>query len=146
MGAKLVQLTNANIGVVAVNSNVPIGLTTVVYPGCFESGCPTYSVASSGSDTLVVNKPGTYQLIYNASLVATDAGDLVLALKVNGVTKYTVTVLAVAGGAVNVTIPFELYLPCNCLNNPANIPASIQIQNTGVAITSGTSNLIISRE
>jgi hypothetical protein len=95
---------------------------------------------------LVVNKAGTYSFIYNASLVATDAGDLVLALRVNGVTKYTVTAVAVAGGAVNITIPFEIYIPCNCNSNPTAVPASIQIQNTGVAVTSGTSNLIVSKE
>jgi hypothetical protein len=146
MSAKLLQLTNTGIGAVAVNANVPLGITTVVFPGCCNQGCPTYSVASSSSDTLVVNKGGTYSFIYNASLVATDAGDLVLALRVNGVTKYTVTAVAVAGGTVNITIPFEIFIPGNCLSNPANVPASIQIQNTGVAITSGTSNLIISRE
>jgi hypothetical protein len=146
MSARLLQLTNTSIGPVAADSNVPLGITTVVFPGCCNPGCPTYSVASSNSDTLVVNKSGTYSFIYNASLVAAAAGDLVLALKVNGVTKYTVTAVAVAGGALNITIPFEIFIPCNCLSNPANVPASIQIQNTGVAITSGTSNLIISKE
>lgn len=146
MSAKLLQLTNTSIGPVAANANVPLGIATVVYPGCCNSGCPTYSVASSNSDTLVVNRPGTYSFIYNASLVATAAGDVVLALKVNGVTKYTVTAVAVEGGALNITIPFEIFIPGNCMSNPANVPSSIQVQNTGVAITSGTSNLIISKE
>jgi hypothetical protein len=146
MSAKLIQLTNSNIGAIAVNANMPLGITTVIYPDCCGCGFQTYSVGSSTSDTLVVNRAGTYRFIYNASLVATDAGDLVLTLKVNGVTKYVVTAVAVAGGAVNITIPFEIYLPCNCNSNPANLPAYVQVENTGVAITSGTSNLIISKE
>lgn len=146
MSAKLLQLTNTSIGAVAAEANVPLGITTVVFPGYCSQGGPTYSVASSNSDTIVVNKPGTYSFIYNASLVAAAAGDLVLSLKVNGVTKYTVTAVAVEGGALNITLPFEVFIPCNCMSNPANVPASIQVQNTGVAITSGTSNLIISKE
>ena len=84
--------------------------------------------------------------MYNASLVATEAGDIVLEVKLNGVTKYTVTVTAAAAGTVNITIPYELYIPCNCCSNPTNVPVYIQIQSTGVAITSGASNLIIDKE
>lgn len=145
MKARLLQLTNSSIGAIAANANMPLGVTTVVYPGS-DCSCQTYSVTSSTSDTLVINRAGTYQVIYNASLVATAAGNVVLELKLNGVTKYTVTVTATEAGTVNVTIPYELYIPCNCCSNPTNVPAYVQIQNTGVAITSGTSNLIIDRE
>jgi lipid A disaccharide synthetase len=145
MKARLLQLTNNSIGAIATNINMPLGVVTVVYPGC-DCQCQTYSITSSTSDTLVINRAGTYQLIYNASLVATAAGNIVLELKLNGVTKYTVTVTATAAGTVNVTIPYELYIPCNCCNNPTNVPAYVQIQSTGVAITSGTSNLIVDKE
>lgn len=145
MKARLLQLTNNNIGAIATDGNMPLGVTTVIYPGC-DCQCQTYSITSSTSDTLVINRAGTYQLIYNASLVATAAGNIVLALKLNGVTKYTVTVTATAAGTVNVTIPYELYIPCNCCSNPTNVPAYVQIQSTGVAITSGTSNLIVDKE
>jgi hypothetical protein len=146
MVAKLLQLTNPSIGAVAVNAFVPMGTTTLVYPVNCSNCCQTYTVTSSTADTVQINKSGAYRIIYNASLVATDAGEVVLELKVNGVTKYTVTATATAAGTVNVSIPFEIYLPCNCAGNPANIPAYVQIQSTGVAITSGTSNLIISKE
>ena len=146
MSAKLLQLTNPSIGTVAVDANLPFGVTTISYPKACNGCNETYSVVYSGSDTVRINKSGTYRVIYNASLVATDAGNLVLELVVNGTTKYTVTSIATAGGSVNITLPFELYLPCNCASNPANIPVYIQVKNTGVAVTSGTSNLIISKE
>ena len=144
--AKILQLTNSTIGAVPTNGNMPLGVTTVVYP--FDSGnfYPTYTVTSSTADTLVVNKYGTYRFVYNASVVASEAGDVTLAVKVNGVTKYTVTTTATAEGTVNLTIPYEVYIPCNCASSPNNIPAYIQVQNTGVPLTSGTSNLIIDKE
>lgn len=146
MSAKLLQLTNPSIGAVAVNSFVPLGTKTLVYPVNCSNCCQTYTVASSTSDTVQINKSGAYKIIYNASLVATGAGEVVLALIVNGTTRYTVTATATAAGTVNLSIPFEIYLPCNCAGNPANIPAYVQVQSTGVAITSGTSNLVISKE
>jgi hypothetical protein len=83
--ARILQLTNSTIGAVATNQNVPLGVTTVRYPFDTSNCYPTYTVTSSTSDTLVVNKPGIYQFIYNTSLVAEAAGDITLILKVNGV-------------------------------------------------------------
>jgi hypothetical protein len=120
---KLIQLTNNTIGAVTVDSFIPLGVTTVVYPSYSAPYGPTYTVTSSTSDTVQVNKSGTYRIIYNASLVATEAGNVSVALVVNGVTKYTVTAQAAAEGTVNVTIPYEVYIPENCCANPTNIPA-----------------------
>ena len=144
--ARILQLTNSTIGAVATNANVPLGVTTVIYPYDTSNYYPTYTVSSSSADTLLINKAGTYNLIYTASLVATEAGNVTLALKVNGTTKYSVTAQAAAGGTINLTIPYEIYVPCNCQSAPSNVPAYIQIQSTGVALTSGTSNLIVSNE
>jgi hypothetical protein len=144
--AKILQLTNSTIGAIAVNGNMPLGVTTVVYPFDVSNCFPTYTITSSTSDTLVINKSGTYNFIYNASVVATGAGEVTLDLIVNGVTKYTTSVTATAAGTVNITLPYEIYIPCNCASSPNNVPAYIQVQNTGVALTSGTSNLIVSKE
>lgn len=143
---KLIQLTNSSIGAVATDSFMPLGVTTVVYPSCPSTCGPTYTVTSSTSDTVQINKSGTYRIIYNASVVATEAGDVTFGLSVNGVTKYTVTATATAAGTVNITIPYEVYIPGNCCTSPINLPAYIQVQSTGVALTSGTSNLIIDKE
>ena len=144
--ARILQLTNSTIGAVTTNANMPLGITTVVYPYDTSNCYPTYTVSSSSADTLVINKPGTYNFVYSASVVATDAGNVVFALIVNGTTKYTVTATATAAGTVNITLPYEIYVPCNCQSAPSNVPAYIQIQSTGVALTSGTSNLIVSKE
>jgi hypothetical protein len=144
--AKILQLTNSTIGAIAINGNMPLGVTTIIFPFDTNNCFPTYTVTSSTSDTLVINKPGTYKFIYNASVIATDAGEVTLGLVVNGATKYSVSTTATAAGTVNLTIPYEVYVPCNCASSPNNVPAYIQVQNTGVALTSGTSNLIVSKE
>jgi hypothetical protein len=144
--AKILQLTNSTIGAIAVNGNMPLGVTTVVYPFDVSNCFPTYTITSSTSDTLVINKSGTYNFIYNASVIATGAGEVTLGLVVNGVTKYTTSVTATAAGTVNITLPYEIYIPCNCASSPNNVPTYIQVQSTGVALTSGTSNLIVSKE
>jgi hypothetical protein len=125
--AKILQLTNSTIGAISTNGNMPLGVTTVVYPFDSSNCYPTYTVTSSTSDTLVINKAGTYKFVYNASVVATAAGLVTLALIVNGVSKYTVSVTATEAGTVNITIPYEVYVPCNCASAPNNVPAYIQV-------------------
>lgn len=144
--AKILQLTNSAIGAVAADVNLPLGVTTAIYPFDTNNCCPTYSITSSTSDTLSVNKSGTYRVIYSLSGIAGDAGDVVVTMKVNGVAKYAVSATATADGTVNLTLPYELYVPCNCAAAPINVPAAIQFENSGVALTGGTSNLIVSKE
>lgn len=143
---KVLQLTNTNIPAVAANGYMPLGISTVKYPVETSNCQPVFTVTSSTSDTIAVNRGGTYRLDYSASLVASAAGAVTLAVLVNGVSKYAVSATAAAAAdTVNLTVPLDIYLPCNCNAAPNNIPANIQIQNTGVALTSGTSNVIITR-
>ena len=93
---------------------MPFGITTVRYPFDISNCYPTYTVTSSTSDTLLINRAGTYRFIYNASVVAEAAGLVTLTLKVNGVTQYEVSATATAAGTVNLTLPYEIYVPCNC--------------------------------
>jgi hypothetical protein len=144
--AKILQLTNSAIGAVAADVNLPLGVTTAIYPFDTNNCCPTYSITSSTSDTLSVNKSGTYKVVYSLSGIAGAAGDVVVTMKVNGVAKYAVSATATADGTVNLTLPYELYVPCNCAAAPINVPAAIQFENSGVALTGGTSNLIVSKE
>lgn len=143
---KVLQLTNKNILAVAGNGYMPLGMTTVKYQ-LENCNCPqVFTVTSSASDTLVVNKSGTYRLDYNASLMASAIGTVTLNVLVNGVSMYTVSETATAASdLVNLTIPLDIYIPCNCNSTPNSVPANIQIQNTGVALTGGTSNLIITK-
>lgn len=143
---KVLQLTNTNIPAVAANDYMPLGISTVRYPVETPNCQPVFTITSSTSDTIAVNRGGTYRLDYSASLVASAVGVVTLAVLVNGVSKYTVSATAAAAAdTVNLTIPLDIYLPCNCNAAPNNIPANIQIQNTGVALTSGTSNVIITK-
>lgn len=143
---KVLQLTNTNIPAVAANDYMPLGISTVRYPVETPNCQPVFTITSSTSDTIAVNRGGTYRLDYSASLVASAVGVVTLAVLVNGVSKYTVSATAAAAAdTVNLTIPLDIYLPCNCNAAPNSIPANIQIQNTGVALTSGTSNVIITK-
>lgn len=143
---KVLQLTNTNIPAVAANGYMPLGISTVRYPTESVNCQPVFTVTSSTSDTIAVNKGGTYRLDYNASVMASAAGTVTLAVLVNGVSKYTVSATAAAASdMLNLTIPLDIYLPCNCNAAPNNIPANIQIQNTGIALTGGTSNVIVTR-
>jgi hypothetical protein len=147
MSAKLLQLTNSGIGAVAADGFMPLGITTVSFPTSNITDCgPTFTVTSSLSDTVQINKAGTYSVVYSLTAVAEAAGLVTIALVVNGVTKYVVSTTATADGTVNLTLPWELYVPCNCCTNPLSVPAIVQLQNTGVALTSGASNLIIDKE
>jgi hypothetical protein len=126
--AKILQLTNSTIGAITTDSNIPLGVVTVIYPFDTNNCFPTYTVQSSSSDTLVINKPGTYNFIYSASVVAGEAGNVTFAVKVNGVSKYSVSsTVATVGSTVNLTIPFEIYVPCNCASVPNNVPAYVQV-------------------
>ncbi len=143
---KVLQLTNTNIPAVAANGYMPLGVTTVRCPTETNNCQQTFTVTSSTSDTIAVNRGGTYRLDYSASVMASAIGTVTLAVLVNGVSKYTVSASAAAvSDLVNLTIPLDIYLPCNCNAAPNNIPANIQIQNTGVALTGGTSNIIITK-
>jgi hypothetical protein len=144
--AKILQLSNSAIGAVATDVNLPLGVTTAIYPFDTNNCYPTYTIVSSTSDTLSINKSGTYRIVYSLSGVAGAAGEVTVVMNVNGVAKYAVSATATADGTVNLTLPYELYVPCNCAAAPINVPAAIQFENTGVALTGGTSNLIVSKE
>jgi hypothetical protein len=144
--AKILQLTNSAIGAVAADANLPLGVITAIYPFDTSNCCPTYTITSSTSDTLSINKSGTYKVVYSLSGIAGGAGDVVVTMNVNGVAKYAVSATAAAAGTVNLTLPYELYVPCNCAAAPINVPAAIQFENSGIALTGGTSNLIVSKE
>lgn len=143
---KVLQLTNKNIQAVAADSFMPLGISTIRYPNDRVECQPTFTVASSASDTLVINRGGTYRLDYQASVMAGAIGTVTFAVVVNGATLYTASASAAAASdLVNITIPLDIYVPCNCNSLPNSVPAHVQIQSTGVALTGGASNLIITR-
>jgi hypothetical protein len=77
---------------------------------------------------------------------AAAAGDVSITLVTNGTNVYTVTQnLVDETGNVNLTLPYTIRVCPNCSASPDNIPVSIQIQNTGIALTGESSNMIIEK-
>lgn len=141
---RLLQLTNNSVGPVAVDALIPVGIMTrriEQTPTCEN----TFTVTTSANNAVYVNEPGFYEITYQGYLTVEAAGDIVIALQVNGVTVQTATVTASAAGTFPVSISFITRAFNNCNGNPTNLPMLIQLQNTGVALTGGTSNLIIQR-
>lgn len=143
------QLTNPAVGAVATGEAMPLGTVTHQY-NC-GSGCGAdISTATSGANAITVggscNGAGWYKITYSASVAAGAAGLVTFNLVQNGVLTapiFTASETATAvGDFVDITIPFIVRVPYTpCSNNAI----SLQIINAGVALTSGTSNIIIEK-
>lgn len=142
---RVLQMTNTSVGAVAVNGFMPFGIITrrVNRNICTES--PTFSISTTGTDTITVNECGNYDVVYSVNAVASAAGIITMNLIVNGVNTYAVSETVAAGETVNLTLPYQIRVLPNCASNPNNNPVNIQIELTGVAITGGTSNIIVER-
>lgn len=141
---RVLQMTNSAIGAVAVNSFMPLGKITRKVSRC-ECSPNTFAVSTTGANVVTINECGNYNVNYNASLIAGAAGVLAITLVMNGTNVYSSTVTATAGGTVNISLPYQIRVFPNCSALPTNIPSDIQILLSGVAITGGTSNLIVER-
>lgn len=142
---RVLQLTNANIGAVGIDEFMPFGnVTRKISSG--NNCCQTFGVTTTGADTIVLNEPGNYRIVYSVSLTAEAAGEIGIALIANGNQVYTVD--ASAGGAgviINLTLPYEVRVCPNSCAVPNNCPMTIQIKLTGVAATAGTSNILVEK-
>lgn len=153
MTYKLIQLTNpvaTPFGAVATGALVPLGtITAQVNCGCNNQ--PNLSVTTSGANTVNITNPtncqcrvGTYKVTYNASVVATAAGLVTLNLIQNGVVVATASeTAAAAGDTVNLSLTYILRNFVNYVNGFNTGTTTLQISNTGGALTSGTSNFIV---
>lgn len=141
---KLIQLTNTNIGEVAVDGYMPFGaISRRLNTSQPDNG--TFTVSTTGANIIYLNEPGYYNVIYSASVVAGAAGDVVLTLTTNGSTQYSVTATATEGGTLNLTLPYALRVCPNSCSTPTNCPVGVQIQLSGVALTGGDSNIIVEK-
>lgn len=141
---KLLQLTNSAFGAVATDANMPLGIPTRSV-SC-DGGCtPTFVVSSSGADTVTLNKTGVYKILYTASVVAAAAGVVTINLvDEDGTVLATASETATAiGDTVNVSIAYAVRVVGNCCG--LLTAKSIRFVNAGVALTSGTSNLILEK-
>ena len=145
MNYRMIQLTNKNIQAVAANTLMPLGsITRRVCPR--TNCCQTFEVTTSGADTVNITEQGYYRVTYNVSAISAAAGLVSFSLNVGGTSVYVGSATAAAvGDTVNVTISFMVRAFGNCASLPVNLPLAIQVENTGAALTSAVSNIVIER-
>ena len=142
---KQIQLTNKTITDVAVNQFLPLGNVTRRINAPYNC-CNTFVVTSSNNNTIVLNDPGFYKVTYTLTATAAAAGEVSVALVTNGASVYSVSQTIVdEANAVNLTLIYTVRVSPNCDSSPMNVPTSVQMQNTGIALTGETSNIIIEK-
>lgn len=140
---KMIQITNNAIGAVAANANIPLGTITRRID-CNKCNT-TFSVASSTSDTVVLNEAGYYKVTYSITAIATDTGLSSISLIANGASVYTVgETVSAAGDAINLTLPFYVRVFDQNNNIATNNPLSLQVRSSS-ALTSATANMIVEK-
>lgn len=144
MAYQFIQLTDNTVGAVATDALLPLGNVTRRYAN--NCGCEdTFIVSTSGSDTVTITESGFYKVSYTGSLIPAAAGALTLNLTANGITVNTVSdTVAAAGDITNISLEYIIRVLPNCCST-INNPVILQIVNAGVALTGGTSNLIIEK-
>lgn len=142
---KQIQLTNTSIGDVAAQAFIPLG--TVTRRINTPSSCSnTFTLSSSTTDSVIINDVGFYKITYSLTATAAAAGEIVTSLVVNGTTVYSVSQgLVDEANPVSLTLPYTIRVYGNCTSSPDNPPVTVQLQNTGIALTGSTSNLIIEK-
>lgn len=142
---RILQLTNTDIGAVAVDTLMPLGAVTRKYC-CGSAGQNTFAVSTTGANTITLNDKGYYYVTYSATVVAGAVGAVTLNLLVNGEVVLTKSETATAvGDFVDITIPYVVrVLPC-CPINPSALTIQVENADTSVAITDGTSNIIVEK-
>jgi hypothetical protein len=141
---KLIQLTNNNVGAIAVDTALPFGNITrrLNSPGPDNT---TFTVATTGANIVYLNEPGYYNVIYSLSGVAGAAGVFDVTLTTNGTDIYTSSVTTTADGTFNITLPYSLRVCPNSCGTPTNCPVGMQLMASGVALTGGVGNLIVEK-
>lgn len=144
-GYKQIQITNSEIGNIAENAYLPLGRVTRRINAPYNC-CNTFTVTSSTADTVSINDPGFYKITYSLTASAADTGDVSVALVLNGNTIYTVSqYVSSATGSVNITLPYTIRVYAPCSANTESCPVSVQLQNTGIALTGVSSNIIVEK-
>lgn len=142
---RVLQLTNNKIGAIAVTNLLPLGTITRRVNRNICADTSTFSISTTGTDTITVNEAGNYDITYSLTAVASAAGVLIATLRINDNNIYSVSQTVDVGETVNLILPYQTRVLPNYCGNPNNMPINIQIQLNGVGITSGTSNIIVER-
>lgn len=142
---KQIQLTNKALSDVAVNQYIPLGSVTRRINAPYNC-CSTFVVTSASNDTVVLNDPGFYKVTYTLTATAAAAGEVTVALVTNEESIYSVSQTIVdETTAVNLALVYTIRVTPNSEANPTNTPVNVQLQNTGIALTGESANLIIEK-
>jgi hypothetical protein len=142
---KQIQLTNTNIGAVAIDGFLPLGLVTrrINAPSYC---CNTFVVGSSTADTLTVTEPGFYKVTYLITPEAAAEGPITITLLGNGTAIHSISdTFTAADAPINMTLIYTTRVCPNCASTPTNCPVNLQLQLSGTALTSATANLIVEK-
>ena len=141
---RLIELTNGNIGPVAVDALVPLG--SVTRKVAREPRCsPTFSVDTTANNVVTIDEHGIYNVEYTGTLVAAAAGTLTLNLLQNNTAIATRSITVAVGDSVNIALSKEIRVYRNCYCQQ-NMPIQLALSITGVAITGGNGTLIVNRQ
>lgn len=142
---KQIQLTNNAIGDVEVNGYIPLGNVTrrINAPNNCSN---TFVLTTQGGNSLVINESGFYKITYSLTAEAAAAGEVTVSLDVNNTSIYSVTQAIVdETNAVNLTLVYTIRVSPNCAVSYDNVPVTLQMQNTGIALTGSSANLIVEK-
>jgi hypothetical protein len=93
-----------------------------------------------------LNDSGFYKITYSLTASAAAAGDATIELVSDGNSIYSVTSsIAAANSTVNLTLVYVVKVCPICVSSTGSTPTTIQIQNTGVALTGTSSNMIVEK-
>lgn len=131
----------------AYSKNQTVPATTGIIP--FDSvtlkkGC---TAELNGVSSIQLNKCGVYEVIFNATALATTAGNITVSMTKNGVTQPQATrTITGATVATSVNVPISTLVQvtdnnsCKCCDSPT----ILQFTNTGVAWT-GDVNVLVTK-
>lgn len=143
---RVLQLTNTNIGAVAADTALPLGTITRKLCCGNVQGTNTFAIGTSGANFVQLNRTGYYKVTYTLSAVAAAAGAVTVELTQNGTTVATATQTATAAGdTANIALSFVVRVFPNCSSVAVNNPLTLQLTNTGAALTGGVSNFIVEK-
>ena len=85
-----------------------------------------------GSNNIHISHKGVYIVTFNADVVPVGAGEITIALEVNGVPVNSATFTGVAGIGENIAFayPINILKSCECVDNRANLKLSISADAT----------------
>ena len=143
MAYQFIQLTDTTLGAVDTGALLPLGNITRRFAN--GSACQdTFLVSTSGSDTVTITESGFYKISLTGSYVAEADGLVTFTLLVDNLPITSVSDTVAAGDTTNMSLEYVIRVRPSCLA-VSNVPATVQIVNSGVALTGGTSNFIIEK-